>query len=196
MLCLLLWSWVILSNLLSVPWRLTVLTLYGVQTWSPILREYSPRQTYIPLIRLMMTKIDYLFWSSPSIHLFWHQTELNRSHKQSYTLRHASSFHSFCGIITKLNIKCRADSRFAPSRWETALLCNDVSYWLGANLESTLEYAFPICHKNIIQNNRVELSPARLSALCKLTHIGRANMAAFCRLHCRICFLFSSMKFL
>ena len=150
-----------------------MLTLYGVQTWSPILREYSPRQTYIPLIRLMMTKIDYLFWSSPSIHLFWHRTELNRSHKQSYTLRHASFFHSFCGIITKLNIKCRADSRFAPSRWETALLCNDVSHWLGANRESTLEYAFPICHKNIIQNNRVELSPARLSALCKLTHIGR-----------------------
>ena len=30
----------------------------------------------------------------------------------------------------------RADSRFAPSQWETALLCNDVSHWLGANLES------------------------------------------------------------
>ena len=32
----------------------------------------------------------------------------------------------------------RADSRFAPSQWETALLCNDVSRWLGANLESAL----------------------------------------------------------
>ena len=32
----------------------------------------------------------------------------------------------------------RADSRFAPSQWETALLCNDVSYWLGASLESAL----------------------------------------------------------
>ena len=28
---------------------------------------------------------------------------------------------------------CRADSRFAPSQWETALLCNDVSHWLGAS---------------------------------------------------------------
>ena len=28
-----------------------------------------------------------------------------------------------------------ADSRFAPSRWETVLLCNAVSHWLGANLE-------------------------------------------------------------
>ena len=32
----------------------------------------------------------------------------------------------------------RADSRFAPSQWETTLLCNDVSHWLGASLESTL----------------------------------------------------------
>ena len=29
-----------------------------------------------------------------------------------------------------------ADSRFAPSQWETALLCNDVSHWLSASLES------------------------------------------------------------
>ena len=27
-------------------------------------------------------------------------------------------------------MKYRADSRLAPSQWETALLCNDVSYWL------------------------------------------------------------------
>ena len=32
----------------------------------------------------------------------------------------------------------RADSRFVPSQWETVLLCNDVSHWLGASLESTL----------------------------------------------------------
>ena len=32
----------------------------------------------------------------------------------------------------------RADSRFVPSQWETTLLCNDVSHWLGASLESTL----------------------------------------------------------
>ena len=32
----------------------------------------------------------------------------------------------------------RADSRFAPSQWEMALLCNDVSHWLGADLESAM----------------------------------------------------------
>ena len=32
----------------------------------------------------------------------------------------------------------RADSRFEPSQWETALLCNDVSHWLSAHLVSAL----------------------------------------------------------
>ena len=36
-----------------------------------------------------------------------------------------------------------ADSRFAPRQWETALLCNDVSHWLGASLESTLSSIVP-----------------------------------------------------
>ena len=31
-----------------------------------------------------------------------------------------------------------AGSRFEPSQREMALLCNDVSDWLGANLESAL----------------------------------------------------------
>ena len=30
----------------------------------------------------------------------------------------------------------RADFRFAPSQWETVLLCNNISHWLGASLES------------------------------------------------------------
>ena len=39
----------------------------------------------------------------------------------------------------KLMCSCTwADSRFAPSQWEMALLCNDVSHWLGASLESAL----------------------------------------------------------
>ena len=37
----------------------------------------------------------------------------------------------------------KADSRFAPKQWETALHCNDVSHWLGARLESAL-YCVPV----------------------------------------------------
>ena len=41
-------------------------------------------------------------------------------------------------ILTRLqNPVSRADYRFVTSQWET-LLCNNISHWLGANLESAL----------------------------------------------------------
>ena len=40
--------------------------------------------------------------------------------------------------LIQLRIYFRADSRLAPSQWETALQSNAVSHWLGANLESAL----------------------------------------------------------
>ena len=46
--------------------------------------------------------------------------------------------HSHTVSLAYKYMWCRADSRFAPSQWETALLCNDVSHWLGASLESSL----------------------------------------------------------
>ena len=36
------------------------------------------------------------------------------------------------------NMNFRADTRLAPSQWETSLQSNAVSDWLGANLESAL----------------------------------------------------------
>ena len=33
---------------------------------------------------------------------------------------------------------CKADSRLAPSQWETSLQSNGISHWLGANLESAV----------------------------------------------------------
>ena len=42
-------------------------------------------------------------------------------------------------------VVCRADSRSAPSQWETALLCNDVSHWLVASLESALDMCILYC---------------------------------------------------
>ena len=56
-----------------------------------------------------------------------------------------------CCLLTALIRNCiihtpisdiRADSRFVPSQWETALLCNDVSHWLGIILESALWYVW------------------------------------------------------
>ena len=49
--------------------------------------------------------------------------------------------HHTCmnGGSADYHIGNRDDSRFAPSQWETALLCNDVSHWLGTNLESPVD---------------------------------------------------------
>ena len=47
-----------------------------------------------------------------------------------------------CVILSKFNhltLKHRADSRFAPSQWETSFQSNAVSRWLGANVESALQ---------------------------------------------------------
>ena len=41
-------------------------------------------------------------------------------------------------LSSLLGYEFRADARFVSSQWETALLCNDVSHWLGASLESAL----------------------------------------------------------
>ena len=44
-----------------------------------------------------------------------------------------------CGVrLIPMITTCRADSRFAPSQWETSLQSNAVSHWLGASLESAL----------------------------------------------------------
>ena len=53
----------------------------------------------------------------------------------------------------------RADSRFAHSQWETALLCNDVSHWLGANLDSVQYIVTRIVH---IFTNTYNISITRL----------------------------------
>ena len=50
----------------------------------------------------------------------------------------------------------RADYRFAPSQRETALLCNDVSHWLGAKLESNMPMMKPGILLLITQQSNVQ----------------------------------------
>ena len=58
------------------------------------------------------------------------RTNAGPDHWRIYALSHLNVFS-----ITQGH-KC-AFYRFALNQWETALLCNDVSHWLGASLEST-----------------------------------------------------------
>ena len=84
--------------------------------------------------------------------VLWHSSE-GKFHQICYIHHSQSAFENstFRWLSTRLwLLHCRstgvmqsctksvADSRFTPSQWETSSLCNDVSHWLSANLESAL----------------------------------------------------------
>ena len=62
----------------------------------------------------------------------------NENEFQKPFLSPVTSNVSLCYICATTLIRCRDDSRFAPSQWETFLQSNAISHWLGANLESAL----------------------------------------------------------
>ena len=49
-------------------------------------------------------------------------------------------FVCLIGVIPNVCHIIRADSRFAPSQWETSLQSNTIPHWLGTGLESALKY--------------------------------------------------------
>ena len=63
------------------------------------------------------------------------------------------AFHEYDGKKKQV----RVDFRFSPSQWETALLYNDGSHWLGASLESALQVIMALScsdtHVNVNKNN-------------------------------------------
>ena len=66
----------------------------------------------------------------------------NNSQKTSNSTPVGWDMGDFCKFIVWTNSRflpvMLQGSKFASSQWETALLCNDVSHWLGGNLESAL----------------------------------------------------------
>ena len=77
--------------------------------------------------------------------------------------------HETSPDVTGKVLHPRADSRFPSSRWETVLLCNDVSHWLCANLESTV---------HPIRTHSIDVDvffPRQLRLfLCSITSVGRS----------------------
>ena len=58
---------------------------------------------------------------------------LNHFYNEKPSLR---PFWQSVNLTTDNTSRYRADSRFAPSQWETSLQSNAVSHWLGANLDT------------------------------------------------------------
>ena len=88
----------------------------------------------------------------------------------------------------KLQLYHRADSRFAPSQWETGLLCNDVSHWLGASLKSALIPYAVQCHFNMLgffqhPNNRYPIAQSQLRGIqYHITVDCRYNAIQYCKI--------------
>ena len=92
-----------------------------------------------PMLEYCWEAIDHLVPLSmvgpflPSHNILWsmdwpHTATINSNHN-------SCDFYSY-------HISVSADSRFAPSQWETPLLCNGVSHWLGTSLESDMFICF------------------------------------------------------
>ena len=43
-------------------------------------------------------------------------------------------------VYREVGYNCRVDSRLVPSQWGMALQCNDIAHWLGASVESALNW--------------------------------------------------------
>ena len=106
-----------------------------------IVHHFSPLRWCRSFKSFLMEDI-YHTWSVPCLLMACH----TRSHGiSSYGIDQICPEYSGHGTqrVNSLRLsvrvmQIRADSRFVPSQWQTALLCNDVSHWLGASLESAL----------------------------------------------------------
>ena len=96
---------------------------------------------WIPLTKATDAELLCFLWSAPWINGWVNNREAGESRRHR---AHHDVILMTLGLWDTLvsswswHTVYRADSRFAPSQWETALLCNDVSNWLGASLESAL----------------------------------------------------------
>ena len=104
-----------------------------------ILSRSYIKQSFIDIVALMS-----MLWHN-GVHWF-PRGGIYRPGSSSWIAMAGHKHHDEWDPVRHLSI-FRADSRFAPSQWETALLCNDVSHCLGAKLESTL--ILMICEDNL-----------------------------------------------
>ena len=110
----------------------------------------SPTNTQHPLFLIkpwVMWQIE-LYGNGRKMITIFHSTH---SHISVMLIRRICVIHLIINIKVEVWPICNclqwshetmvsAVSWFAPSQWETLLLCNDVSHWLGTSLESALQW--------------------------------------------------------
>ena len=80
-------------------------------------------------------------------------------------LNYENYFEFMCWLSVQHPIHYKADSRLAPSQWETSLQSNAVSHWLGANLESALPYGHVKSHLEL--KTETHGSPSQSYVCCE-----------------------------
>ena len=85
---------------------------------------------FIVMVPTIFIGSTWAYISGPGAHIW--RGEGNRMEK------YCNGYFHDQDALWYVTICNRVDSRFVPSQWEMALLCNDVSHWLGAHLESAL----------------------------------------------------------
>ena len=72
---------------------------------------------------------------------------------------------------TKVDVY-RADSRFAPSQWETSLQSNAPSHWLDVNLESARVYIMALMNTSLGKTTAGDKIERNFQKRCLVTTIG------------------------
>ena len=98
--------------------------------------------------------------------------DLNSCINHHWVMRHSHQPYYIYGRFWSV---IRADSRFAPSQWETPLQSNAVSHWLSASLESALCSASN--GRSPTRSMRIELAVSELEinvrrSMCELENMG------------------------
>ena len=119
-----------------------------------------------------LNKKDYygktaLYWAAYKGHRSCIEALLHYGADVNICCRHGGTpLHTVVGLYPDCAIiliqvvgrtRIRAGSRLAPSRWEMALLCNDVSHWLGASLEAALGMIWQLISRIHILRNYCEI---------------------------------------
>ena len=138
-----------------------------VVTITYILTDDPPCLTTFHYSDVMMTTMASQITSLTVVYSIVYSDADQRKHQSSASLAFVMGIHrSRSSNAENVSIWWRhhVDSRFAPSQWETTLLCNGVSHCLGASLESALDtilciYELRNCHQLFVwtllsMNNR------------------------------------------
>ena len=107
---------------------------------------------------------------------------------QTFIMCHKICMLLCCMYRCLIKTWCRADSRLAPSQWETALQSNAVFHWLDANLESALARGGITASRRIRQmwvNSSNYLKSSRIRRI-KSQHLNVCRLVlqlSFCPIH-------------